>query len=65
MDEKRRAARWRKRRLIYNNDGDDVREVQNRHDGNWQLLARSGGELIDDYLNARTTSLVGTNVDSI
>ena len=65
MDEKRRAARWRKRRLIYNNDGDDVREVQNRHDGDWQLLARSGRELIDDYLNARTTSLVGTNVDSI
>ena len=65
MDEERRAARWRKRRLIYNNDGDDVREVQNRHDGDWQLLARSGGELIDDYLNARTTSLVGTNVDSI
>jgi hypothetical protein len=65
MDEKRRAARWRKRRLIYNNDGDDVREVQNRHDGDWQLLARSRGELIDDYLNARTTSLVGTNVDSI
>ena len=65
MDEERRAARWRKRRLIYNNDGDDVREVQNHHDGDWQLLARSGGELIDDYLNARTTSLVGTNVDSI
>jgi hypothetical protein len=41
MDEKRRAARWRKRRLIYNNDGDDVREVQNRHDGDWQLLART------------------------
>ncbi len=26
MDEKRKAARWRQRRIIYNNDGDDVRE---------------------------------------
>ena len=63
MDE-RRAARWRQRRIIYNNDGDDVREVENHHDACWQLTTRQG-ELIDDFLAARTTSLVGTQVDSI
>ena len=26
MDETRKAARWRKRRIIFNNDGDDVIE---------------------------------------
>ena len=65
MNENRRAARWRQRRIIYNNDGDDVKEVQNRHEAHWQLMTRSGGELIDDFLAARTTSLVGTQVDSI
>ena len=65
MNENRKAARWRQRRIIYNNDGDDVKEVQNRHEGHWQLMERSGGELIDDFLAARTTSLVGTQVDSI
>lgn len=63
MDE-RRAARWRQRRIIYNNDGDDVRQVQDHHDADWQLTTRKG-ELIDDFLAARTTSLVGTQVDSI
>ena len=60
----RRAARWRRRRIIYNNDGDDVREVGNVHDAHWQLLTRKG-ELIDDFLEARTTSLFNTQVDSI
>ena len=65
----RRAARWRKRRIIYNNDGNDVREawtgVERRHDLEEKLFARSGGELIDDFLNARSRPLVGTQVDSI
>ena len=65
MNENRKAARWRQRRIIYNNDGDDVKEVQNRHEGHWQFMTRSGGELIDDFLAARTTSLVNTQVDSI
>ena len=69
MDEKRRAARWRKRRIIYNNDGNDVREawtgVEHRHDVEEKLLTRSGAELIDDFLNARSRPLVGTQVDSI
>ncbi len=65
MNESRKAARWRRRRIIYNNDGDDVKEAQNRHDVHWQLMVRSGGELIDDFLQARTTSLVDTQVDSI
>jgi hypothetical protein len=65
MDETRKAARWRKRRIIYNNDGDEVREARQRHDVNWQLTTRSGGDLIDDFLNARSASLVGTQVDSI
>ena len=63
MSENRKVARWRQRRTIYNNDGDDVKEVQNRHEVHWQFMERSGGELIDDFLEARTTSLVGTQVD--
>ncbi len=65
MNENRKAARWRRRRIIYNNDGDDVVEVKNRHDAHWQVTRRSGGELIDDFLEARTTSLLDTQVDSI
>ncbi len=46
MDEKRKAARWRKRRIIFNNDGFDVIEartgVEHRHDVNWQMLIHSG-----------------------
>jgi hypothetical protein len=68
MDEKRKAARWRKRRIVYNNDGQDVIEartgVEHHHDIKWQMLVRSGGELIDDFLNARSAPLVGTQVDS-
>ena len=68
MDEKRKAARWRKRRIVYNNDGQDVIEartgVEHRHDIKWQMLVRSGGELMDDFLNARSARLVGTQVNS-
>ena len=42
MDAQRRAARWRTRRIVYNNDGDDVREPQNHREYTWQLLNRSG-----------------------
>ena len=69
MNEQRRAARWRKRRIIYNNDGNDVREawtgVENRHDGEEKLFRRTGAELIEDFLNVRSAPLVGTQVDSI
>ena len=65
MDEERKAARWRKRRLIYNNDGSDVYEAKSRHDVQMQFTKRSGGQLRDDFLNARSTPLVGTQVDSI
>ncbi len=69
MDEKRRAARWRKRRIIFNNDGNDVREawtgVEHRHYAEEKLFIRSEAELIDDFLNARSRPLVGTQVDSI
>ena len=68
MDEKRKAARWRKRRIVYNNDGQDVIEArtgeEHRHDIQWQMSVRSGGELIDDFLNARSKDLVDTQVDS-
>ena len=65
MDESRKAARWRQRRIIYNNDGDDVREPVNHHELLWQLLKRSGGDLAEDFLKARSTPLLGTQVDSI
>ena len=65
MDAQRREARWRSRRIIYNNDGDDVREPQNHRELTWQLLNRSGGELSDDFLDARSRPLLGTQVDSL
>ena len=68
MDEKRRAARWRKRRIIYNNDGDDALEartgVEHDHDVAEALMTRKTGELTDDFLNARSTPLAGSQVDS-
>ena len=69
MNEKRKTARWRRRRIIYNNDGDEVfgapPEFEDSHDSTEALMTRTNGELIDDFLDARTTPVVGTQVDSI
>ncbi len=54
MSNQRRTARWRKRRVIYNNDGDDVFEIPRRKK-----------ELIDDFLDVRSTPLLGSHVDSV
>ena len=61
----REAARWRKRRIIYNNDGDDVVVAKTENNIKAGLMARGDGELIDDFLNARSVPLLGTEVDSI
>jgi hypothetical protein len=50
-DTDRRAARWRRRRVIYNNDGDDV----------WSKIAES----VEQFLAQRHDPLLGTQVDSI
>ncbi len=54
MNKPRKTARWKKRRVIYNNDGDDVFEIPRRKK-----------ELIDDFLDARSTPLLGSHVDSV
>ena len=68
MDQARRDARWRKRRIIYNNDGDDAlfaRDgLEHEHDVAEALAVRTSGELVDDFLNARSTPLIGSQVDS-
>ena len=64
MAESRQEARWRQRRIIYNNDGDDVIQAERRHDQEEELLVRGDGELLDDFINARIGPLVGTQVDS-
>ena len=64
MDENRKKARWRRRRIIYNNDGNDAREAKNHHGAHWQFMRRSGGELSRDVLDARAAPLLGTQVDS-
>ena len=68
MNETRKQARWRKRRIIYNNDGDDAVCVRTgaelEHDSAEGLTVRTEGELIDDFLNARNTPLIGSQVDS-
>jgi len=64
MEEKRKVARWRNRRIIFNNDGDDVNVAETPHDVHVGLMTRTEGELIDDFLNARIRPLVGTQVNS-
>ena len=69
MDAAREQARWRRRRLIYNNDGDDVIEarpegLEHDHDAAESLMVRSSGDLVEDYLAARSTPLIGSQVDS-
>src|SRR5437016_14504052 len=50
--QQRREAANRKRRVIFNNDGDEI--VYECH-----------AATVEDLLNARTTALAGTQVDSI
>ena len=69
MDAERHKARWRKRRLIYNNDGDDVIEarpdgVEHEHDVAEGLMVRRTGDTVQDFLDARSTPLIGSQVDS-
>ncbi len=47
-------VRWRKRRVIYNNDGDDVFDIQS-----------SGKDICEDFLDVRSSQLIGSHVDSI
>ena len=69
MNAEREKARWRKRRLIYNNDGDDVIEarpdgVEHDHDVAESLTVRRTGDTVQDFLDARSTPLIGSQVDS-
>ena len=69
MNAERERARWRKRRIIYNNDGDDVMEarqegVEHEHDVAEALLVRRTGDTLQDFLDARSTPLIGSQVDS-
>jgi len=49
MREERQQARWRTRRIIFNNDGDD----------SWRPETR------EEFLNLRTAPLVGSHVDTM
>ena len=67
MDENRKKARWRLRRIIYNNDGDDVIEARPddvEHDVAESLLVRQTGDTVQDFLDTRSTPLIGSQVDS-
>ena len=67
MNEIRRAARWRRRRIIFNNDGDDIHNapsVNPEHDVAENLPVGVTGETIDNFLSARIGPLIGTQVDS-
>ena len=69
MDAEREKARWRKRRIIYNNDGDDVIEArpegaEHEHDVAESLMVRKTGDTVQDFLDARSTPLIGSQVDS-
>ena len=68
MDAERHKARWRQRRIIYNNDGDDVIEarsgLENEHDVAEGLMVRRTGDTVQDFLDTRSTPLIGSQVDS-
>ncbi len=68
MDAEREKARWRRRRIIYNNDGDDAIEarsgVEHEYDVSEALTVRASGDLVQDFLDARSTPLIGSQVDS-
>ena len=69
MNAERERARWRQRRLIYNNDGDDVIEarpegVEHEHDVAESLMVRRTGDTVQDFLDARSTPLIGSQIDS-
>jgi hypothetical protein len=68
MDADRLKARWRQRRLIYNNDGDDAIEarsgVEHEYDVSEALTVRATGNLAQDFLDTRSTPLIGSQVDS-
>ena len=64
MNQTRRDARWRRRRIIYNNDGNDVIQARTPQDAAQGLAGHESGELIDDFLDARARTLLGTQVDS-
>ncbi len=64
MDKAREKARWRKRRIIYNNDGNDVVRVTSKGEVTEGLMEADSGDLKADFLATRTAPLVGTQVDS-
>ena len=68
MNADRMKARWRQRRIIYNHDGDDVIEarsgVEHEYDVAGAQTVRATGDLVQDFLDARSTPLIGTQVDS-
>ncbi len=68
MDADRMKARWRQRRIIYNNDGDDAIEARSGVEQEYYvsegLTVRASGDLLQDFLDARSTPLIGSQVDS-
>ena len=64
MDESREKSRWRRRRIIYNNDGNDVVRVTASGEVTEGLMEADSGDLKADFLDTRTAPLVGTQVDS-
>eukprot|EP01045_Picozoa_sp_COSAG04_P051258 COSAG04_NODE_21218_length_378_cov_0.555556_1_plen_125_part_11 len=77
----RMEARWRPRRIIYNNDGDDallagvpgnlrpggsheLTLAEHEHDRAEGLTVRATDDIERDFLAARSTPLVGSQVDS-
>ena len=64
MDAAREEARRRKRRIIYNNDGNDVVRVTAKGEVTEGLMEADSGDLMADFLDTRTAPLVGTQVDS-
>ncbi len=65
ITEQRKTLAHRRRRIIINNDGDDVVRAEKPEEHSRERLTQWTGDLREDFLKSRTTGLERTQVDSI
>ncbi len=63
--EQRKTLAHRRRRIIVNNDGDDVVRAEKPEEHSRERLTQWTGDLREDFLKSRTTGLESTQVDTI
>ena len=64
QQKQRKALAHRRRRIIFNNDGDDAMRAKRAGLTNG-LTFVTGGDLREDFLKSRTSALANTHIDTI